>query len=289
MKKWAQFLAAGALTMGLSACGQTAEPTPETSKDATSDMTLAEVYDKSMAVSNETKSLSAKIDMTQNMEQPSQDLSMETISVMDMDIITDPLALHQTGTTTMKVDGSEEAESMKTEMYMTEAGFFMNDETTGQWVKMPSEMYDQITKMSKQQSDPSQQLKQLEAFKDDFTFEQTDSEYVLKLAAAGEKFNALIEEQMSQFMPTLEGEESQAMMDQMLAGMNIEKVDYTIHIDKETFETTAVDMIMDMTMEMDGESMKMNQVMNANYSNYNGVEAIIVPKDVVNNAQELQL
>ncbi|MGG3449429.1 DUF6612 family protein [Domibacillus aminovorans] len=289
MKKWAQFLAAGVLTMGLSACGQTAEPTPETSKDATSDMTLAEVYDKSMAVSNETKSLSAKIDMTQNMEQPSQDLSMETISVMDMDIITDPLALHQTGTTTMKVDGSEEAESMKTEMYMTEAGFFMNDETTGQWVKMPSEMYDQITKMSKQQSDPSQQLKQLEAFKDDFTFEQTDSEYVLKLAAAGEKFNALIEEQMSQFMPTLEGEEGQAMMDQMLAGMNIEKVDYTIYIDKETFETTAVDMIMDMTMEMDGESMKMNQVMNANYSNYNGVEAIIVPKDVVNNAQELQL
>ncbi|OAH58530.1 MULTISPECIES: DUF6612 family protein [Bacillaceae] len=78
----------------------------------------------------------------------------------------------------------------------------------------------------------------------------------------GEKFNALIEEQMSQFMPTLEGEESQAMMDQMMAGMNIQKVDYTIHIDKETFETTAVDMIMDMTMKMDGESMEMNQVMN---------------------------
>lgn len=35
--------------------------------------------------------------------------------------------------------------------------------------------------------------------------------------------------------------------------------------------------------------MEMNQVMNADYSNYNGVEAITVPEDIVNTAQELQL
>ncbi|OXS74530.1 DUF6612 family protein [Domibacillus enclensis] len=289
MKKWATFTAAGVLTMGLAACGQTAEPTTETTEEQTSDMTLEEVFDKSMEVSNATESLSAKIDMTQNMKQPSQDLEMETSSVMDMDITMDPLAIYQKGTTTMKMDGSEEEQTMDMEMYMTEQGFFMNDSTTGQWMKLPSEMYDQIAQMTEQQSDPSQQLKQLETFKDDFTFEQTDSEYVLKLSAAGDEFNALIEEQMSQFMPELEGEENQAAMDEMMEAMNIEKVDYTINIDKETFETTAVDMIMDMTMEMEGEKMDMNQVMNADYSNYNGVETITVPEDVVNGAQEMQM
>lgn len=289
MKKWATFTAAGVLTMGLAACGQTAEPTSETTEEQTSDMTLEEVFDKSMEVSNATESLSAKIDMTQNMKQPSQDLVMETSSVMDMDITMDPLAIYQKGTTTMKMDGSEEEQTMDMEMYMTEQGFFMNDSTTGQWMKLPSEMYDQIAQMTEQQSDPSQQLKQLETFKDDFTFEQTDSEYVLKLSAAGDEFNALIEEQMSQFMPELEGEENQAAMDEMMEAMNIEKVDYTINIDKETFETTAVDMIMDMTMEMEGETMEMNQVMNADYSNYNGVETITVPEDVVNGAQEMQM
>jgi hypothetical protein len=89
---------------------------------------------------------------------------------------------------------------------------------------LPSETYDQIAQMSEQQSNPSEQLKQLEAFKDDFTFEQTESEYVLELSTAGEKFNALIEE-------------------------------------------------------------KLNQVMNADYSNYNGHST----KDVLNTAQELQL
>lgn len=289
MKKWTQLVAASVLTMGLAACGQTAEPTPETGKEETSNLTLEEVFDKSMKVSNETESLSAKIDMTQKMEQPSQDLSMETASVMDMDITMDPLALYQTGTTTMKADGSEKAESMKMEMYMTEAGFFMNDETTGQWIKMPSEMYDQITQMSKQQSDPSQQLKQLEAFKDDFNFEQTDSEYVLKLAAAGDKFNALIEDQMSQFMPEVEGEDNQAMVDELMAGMNIEKVNYTIYIDKETFQTNKMDVVMDMTMEMDGQSMEITQDMKADYSNYNGVEPIAVPEEISNNAVEMPM
>ncbi|OES46240.1 DUF6612 family protein [Domibacillus iocasae] len=71
--------------------------------------------------------------------------------------------------------------------------------------------------------------------------------------------------------------------------MSIEKVDYTINIDKETFETTTVDMIMDTTMEMEGETMQINQVMNADYSNYNDVETITVPEDIVNSAQEMQM
>ncbi|WP_309241390.1 DUF6612 family protein [Domibacillus sp. PGB-M46] len=62
-----------------------------------------------------------------------------------------------------------------------------------------------------------------------------------------------------------------------------------MHVDKETFQTTAVDMTMDMTMEMEGESMKVNQVVNADYSSYNKVKGITVPEDIVKNAQEIQM
>ena len=277
--------------IGHGACSvrQTAEPTPETTEEQTSDMTLEEVFDKSMEVFNATESVSAKIDMTQKMKQPSQNLSMETISVVDMDITMNPLAIYQKGTTTMKMDGSEEEQVMKMEMYTTEQGFFMNDEGTGRWMKLPEEMYDQMAQMTEQQSNPSQQLKQLEPFRDDFTFEQTGSEYILKLSASGDQFNALIEEQISQFMPELVGEENQAAVDEMMKAVNLEKVNYTIHIDKESFEPTAVDMIMDMTMEIEDEAVQMNQVMNTDYSNYNGVEVIKVPEDIVSNAQEMQL
>lgn len=289
MKKWAKLTAAGFLAMVLAACGQTAEPAPGTTKEQTSDMTLAEVFDKSMEVSNETKSLSAEVDVTQKMEQPSENLKMKTDSVMNMDITMDPLAIYQKGTTSMTAEGTEEGQEMPMEMYMTGQGFFMKNPDGNEWIKMPSEMYDQIAKMTKQQSDPSQQLKQLESFKDDFTFEQTDNAYVLKLAASGDKFNKLVQNQMEQFIPQMEGQENQAAIDEMMKGINIEKVDYTINIDKETFETTAVKMVMDMTMEMEGQSMKLNQTMNADYGNYNKVETITVPEDVVNNAQEMQM
>ncbi|MCI2255955.1 hypothetical protein L2D08_16500 [Domibacillus sp. PGB-M46] len=46
---------------------------------------------------------------------------------------------------------------------------------------------------------------------------------------------------------------------------------------------------MDMTMEMEGESMKVNQVVNADYSSYNKVKGITVPEDIVKNAQEIQM
>ncbi|GLY09476.1 DUF6612 family protein [Bacillus badius] len=289
MKKWASWMAAGVLTLGLAACGETAKPTPETPKEETSKMTLGEVFNKTMEVSKETKSLSAAMDMKQKMTYSQEDKSMTTSMKMDMDVTMEPIAVYQKGTMTVAGDGAEQMEPMPVESYMTEQGFYMKEPEGGQWMKLPKEMYDQIMKMSQQQAKPEEQLKQLEQFKDDFKFEQTADSYVLKLDASGEKFNKLIESQMSQMMQGAEAEEAQASLKEMMDAMKIEKVNYTIYVDKKTFETTKMDINMDMAMDIEGNEMKTSQVMNVVYKDYNKVEPIKVPDDVVKNAQEVPM
>ena len=285
MKKWSMLLAVTTLSFGLVACNDTATPTPGTKTEQTSNLTLQDVFKKSMEQSESIKSLSANIDMTQLIEVPSQEISMETTSKMDMDMVIEPLSLYQKGTTSMTMPGmpsSEQADDMKMESYMTEQGFYMFDSMSNQWTKLPSDMYEQIMSMSQKQADPAKQLKDLEAFKDDFTFEQTDSSYVLKLAASGDKFNELIQKQLADTMPDMMVEEQE-----LLKEMNIEKVNYEIFIDKETFNTTALNMIMNMTMVVEGEEMKLAQNLKSTYDNYNEVEKIEIPQEIIDNAQEM--
>lgn len=278
-------MTASLLSFSLVACNSTATPTSKTSEENTSELTLEQVFKKSLAQSETVKSLSASLDMSQLIEMPSQAVSMNSTSNMTMDMMVEPLSVYQKGTTTMTVpgeDSSTEPQEVEMESYMTEDGFFMHDNMSQQWMKLPSDMYDQMMAMSDKQADPAQQLKDLEPFIKDFIFEQTDTEYVLKLAASGDQFNELIQKQLTEMMPEalVEGEE-------LLKGLNIEKVNYEIFIDKETFNTTALNMVMDMTIAVEGEEMKLSQDLKSIFSNYNKVEPIKVPQEVLDSAQEM--
>ena len=128
MKNWMKGLAVGVLALGLSACNDTAEPKkdPETGKpeqvENKSEMTAQEVYKKSMEVSDEQKSMHAKMDIEQSIKMPSEELDMNSNIKMDMDMVIDPMEMYQKMTMDMGEEGS-----MDIEMYMTGEGFFMND------------------------------------------------------------------------------------------------------------------------------------------------------------------
>lgn len=285
MKKWMTLMVASVLTLGLAACNSTATPTSETAEDKTSELTLKQVFDKSLAQSESIKSLTADIEMSQFIEVPSQDVAMDTVTNMTMDMFVDPLSIYQKGTTSTTVpgeDSSVQPQEVEIESYMTDEGFFMNHSMSAQWVKLPGDMYEQMMAMSQKQADPSQQLKDLEVFMDDFTFEQTEDMYVLNLSASGDKFNELIKKQLTETMP-----EMQLDQEEMLKDMNIEKVDYEIFIDKETFNTTAFNMLLEMTVSVEGEEMKMSQDLKSTFTKYNEIEPIKVPQEVLDNAQEM--
>ncbi|WP_084243104.1 DUF6612 family protein [Planomicrobium okeanokoites] len=284
MKKWIAYMGAGAIALTLAGCGESAEPSEETDPNETSDLTLEELFAKTTAASEEAKSFHMDMVTNQTMAMgPEMDMDMKMDVSMDMTV--EPLAFYQKAQSTFVTEGMDDMPAMETEMYYTADGLFSYDPMMDMWVKLPAdEMEDleALMMMEQQSGDLAGQLEQLEAFQDDFTFEQTGDEFVLTLDAAGEEYEKLITEEMGQMLGELDVE-AQEIMD----GMNINKIYYEIFIDKETYQPNTINMTMDFDMEMEGESVNIQSDMQAEYSNFNGIDEIIVPAEVIENAEEM--
>ncbi|MDN4495209.1 DUF6612 family protein [Ureibacillus aquaedulcis] len=293
MKKWAMICLAGFLLLVLSACNSTAEPTSD-SEDAVegkeesnvSELTLEEVYEKAMERQSELKSSSADIKMDQKMTfgNGTEGMEMSTASDMKMDMIVEPLETYMDGTIQTADPVSGEDTTIDMEMYMTQEGIFMHEPDTKQWLKLPSEQFDAIVGQTANQVDVSDQLKQLQTFIDDFKFEQTDSEYILTLNAASEEFSDFILEQMqlSEMLGMTEEDK------QLFENISFDTVNYVISIDKETFDIHKMDTVVDMTLEIEGEAITVNTDAKIAFNNFNGVEDITVPQEVIDQAVEIQ-
>lgn len=278
------------LILGLAACGSTAKPT-DSDKDkgnkkgdsAQSDLTLEEVFEKSLKASEEMKSFHAKMDIKQEVEHEGSPLNVDVN--MDMDVIVDPMALYQKTTTKMEADGESIAEgTLNTETYLTDEGFFMYLENEDTWAKFPSELSDQLMQIPNSQSNPAEQLEQLKTFVEDFSFEQNDKEFILKLTASGEKFEAFLKETALNALP-----EQMKANEEIINSMKINNVEYEIFIDKENFYTTGLNMIMDSQMKVEEYEIKLHQEMTGTYSNINGIDQIKVPQEAIDNAEEINM
>lgn len=283
MKKWTTLIAVATLSLGLAACNETAKPAEKTEVTKKSELTLQEVYDKSIAASEELKSVRAVMDLNQKMNIPNEENELEISSKMDMEYIVDPMQMHQKGTSTVSglVEGMSDQTS-KTESYMTVDNFYVYDESTGtgQWMKLPQEMMAGIMNAS-EQANASDQLKQIEGYLDEFKFEQDNDNYILTLEASGEKFTELVKTQVDEVM------QSMGMGEEVQMDFDIHSVNYLIHIDKETFQTNKLDVVFDMDMDIDGEKMNIVQDVKSTFSGFNEVEEIVIPQEVIDNAVEL--
>lgn len=285
MKKIFKVLAVGTLALTLAACNSSATPTKDTTNK--SKLTLEQVYDKAVDRQADIQSASAKMDMTQVTKVGSGEEAMEFSidSKMEMDIIVDPLAMHLSGSMTMPdmMNESEETMDMPIEMYMKkDAGLFMKDSTTDSWLKLPNENFDAILDQTAASADAKEQLEQLKKFIKDFTFEQTDDEYVLTLDAKGDKFKELIDSEINKSIQEMGLEENP--MDQL----SIEKINYVLHIDKETFDTNKMDMNFDLKMAVEGDELLMNTKSVVTYTEFNHLKTIDIPQSIIDNAQTIQ-
>ncbi|WP_243456274.1 DUF6612 family protein [Lysinibacillus fusiformis] len=285
MKKIFKVLAVGTLALTLAACNSSATPTKDTTNK--SKLTLEQVYDKAVDRQADIKSASAKMDMTQVTKVGSGEEAMEFSidSKMKMDIIVDPLAMHLSGSMSMPdmMSEGEETMDMPIEMYMKkDAGLFMKDMTTDSWLKLPDENFDAILDQTAASADAKEQLEQLKKFINDFTFEQTDDEYVLTLDAKGDKFKELIDSEINKSMQDMGLEENP--LDQL----TIEKINYVLHIDKETFDTNKMDMNFDLKMAVEGDELLMNTKSVVTYTEFNHLKTIDIPQSIIDNAQTIE-
>ncbi|KUF29927.1 MULTISPECIES: DUF6612 family protein [Lysinibacillus] len=285
MKKIFKVLAVGTLALTLAACNSSATPTKDTTK--TSKLTLEQVYDKAVDRQADIKSASANMDMTQVTKVGSGKEAMEFSidSKMDMDIIVDPLAMHLSGSMSMPdmMSEGEETTDMPIEMYMKkDTGLFMKDMTTDSWIKLPDENFDEILDQTAASADAKEQLEHLKKFIGDFKFEQTDDEYVLTLEAKGDKFKELIDSEITKSIEDMGLEENP--MDQL----TIEKINYVLHIDKETFDTKKMDMNFDLKMAVEGDELIMNTKSVVTYTDFNHLKTIDIPQSIIDNAQTIE-
>lgn len=265
------------------ACGNTADVKENTTE--TSDLTLEEVFEKTLERQQELKSTKADMNISQNMDMMMGDESftLSTVSNMTMETVVKPMQLYAEGTTAMVDPESGEEMKMPLKMYMTEAdGFYLYEETMGGWFKMAGESYEDILSQAGMQNDPTEQLKQLQQFVSDFTFEQTDDEFILMLNAQGDKFMSFLLEQIGGSLG--EGTDD---IKKAFEGTNVEDAQYVLTIDKETFDLTTMVMDLAMTMEMDGMTTKIDQTSTVNYYDFNSVENIVIPQEVIDTAQEM--
>lgn len=299
MKKWTKGIAAGLLVLALGACGSGEEPNAEvdantnttgTGKDANKDAskvveknepTAQEVYEKSLEASESINSMHADFSIQQNMKTTGEEnLSMKNDIAITMDMVTEPLSIHQQ----MVVEGDAEG-SMDIEMYGEgDKLFIQTQEMEGDWFLVPAEMQDEVLAGM----DSSNAMMDLEVFKDfteEFTLEEQGDEYILNLSASGDKFGELLKELMDQTAvgsQGMEGEEEGSM-----ENVEVKKIELTLHIDKETYYTNSFDMKLDAIMDIAGYRTVTIQNINAKMSQVNELEGIVIPDDVRNNAYDM--
>ncbi|MGN4124244.1 DUF6612 family protein [Lysinibacillus sphaericus] len=285
MKKIFKVLSVGAFALVLAACNTSATPTKDTTK--TSSLTLEQVYDKAVDRQADIKSMSANMETNQVTKISTGEESMEVAidSKMEMDVIAEPLAMHLTGSMTMPDmfgEGTEKSD-MPIEMYMKQdQGFFMKDVASESWFKLPNEQFDDILDQTASSADAKEQLQQLKEYIDDFTFEQNDDAYVLTLESKGDRFKDLIDSQVQKSIQGLGLEENP------LDNLTIDKVNYVLYIDKETFDTTKMDMNFDFKMKVEGEELAMTTKSVITYTDFNHLKTIDIPQNIIDNATEPQ-
>lgn len=290
MKKWL-FTLLMIFAIGLAACGgeeteqvdATEEETEaETEEEAAEEQqTPEDIYEQAMEAAEGMESAEIVLDMTQTIEIPAESVSMDMTTTTEAEMTMDPLTMYQNGTVTLEADGTTEESEM--ELYLTEDELYMYDGMSQTWMKMDSSTIP-MDQINSQQQDPSAQLELMEQFVDEMELEENDEQYILKITGDGEELQAFTQEVMAEYMDqelmASMGEEGNNVMDNMA----INSVYYEVFVDKETYDMTAFNMDMDMSMDAEEQQMNIVQSVTSEYTGMNTVEPIEVPQEVQDEA-----
>ncbi|WP_249869989.1 DUF6612 family protein [Oceanobacillus saliphilus] len=243
---------------------------------------MEDVFTKAMEVSEGMESAEVVMDISQLLSS-GESMNLEMQSEMKAEMIVDPIAMYQSGTMHMEMDGFPM--DMETEMYMTEEGLFTYDSMSQSWIRLDNEMYADLANL--EQQDPSAQLELLEPFMDDVEFEETADGYIFRFAGEGESLNQFSEKVLAEYMDTEMFADFGADITEILESMTVNKLNYEMVIDKQTYETKTFTMDLDMTVAAEGEELSISQQVNAEYTGINTVDSIEVPQEVLDNAVDM--
>ncbi|QOY38058.1 DUF6612 family protein [Anaerobacillus isosaccharinicus] len=198
--------------------------------------------------------------------------TMNMVMKINADMTLNPLAFHQKLSMESDMDMMGKIE---TEMYLVGDQVFMFDPMMKEWMELPMDLMGDLGGLSELQLSPDQQLLMLRSFADDIELSENGSNYVLKLSGEGSEFM-----EIAKFFGGA-GNELEEMLE-FFSELKLNHIDYEIYIDKETFYQTKLNMTMDLTMGMEGETIHTIQTMKATIHGINEVGEIKLPEEVLN-------
>lgn len=186
-----------------------------------------------------------------------------------------PLAQYLNMNTDSDMDGVTESE-----MYITEEAMYMSDPETGGWLSLSIEQGGMMGDISAIISEA--QLYYFEEIHDMFDLTEENNHYVMAYEGAGEEFK----EVAFGALKDIAGDDAYESMTGMIQEISGK---YVFTIDKSTFHIVAMKMDIEQTMDMGVSKIDSKEQIAYEYSGFNEVEKVVVPDDVVENAQTIGL
>ncbi|AOM82047.1 DUF6612 family protein [Salisediminibacterium beveridgei] len=264
----------------VSACGNTTEEGES----------AEEIVKQSQTTMNDVESYVLNMDMLQTMKLDGMDEdAMSVRSTQTMEMTMDPMTFKQDMTMNYEdmdefgeMDDSEGQVSYQS--FFTETdGLFMEDPMMDRWMKFPESYLDDFLAMSDLQLHPDEQLAFLKDYVADLSLEEDDEYYYIALKTEDLNMEELMQE-LHGFDADIPGMEG---MDELFGSMELRELDFSITIDKETYYQTAGSITMVMALDMMGQEMITNQTSEMTMSDFNTIEPIPVPDEVLENAEEI--
>ena len=237
-------------------------------EEASPSLTAETVLEKSMEATNALESYSMDVNMNQVISIQGE-VPQEISTTMKMDVTMNPFAMYQVMQMNDEMTGSMEMES-----YYTEEAYYMHEPYTGGWYKFEYDIPHEAFHQS-----PAEQMESLKSFANELTLKEDGDVYIITLEGTGDSYNELLQD--ASFIAEMDG-----MFDDIFSMINVNKISFEIHVNKTTFLQTKVNMTMDLEMNIEGEVMHTIQEMEMTVYNYNGINEIVVPQEVLDNLQD---
>ncbi|QSS99329.1 hypothetical protein IMZ31_14760 [Pontibacillus sp. ALD_SL1] len=256
------------LVMMIGCSGQSEESGAEgETTEENKDLSAVEVYEKSLEATGELESFSLSTDIQQSVsmgEQGEQNIEMSS----EGEFTLDPIAYHLV----------TEAMGQNIEMYYIQDGLYFKDPNSGNWLKGPKDLINQLSQADTMQQRPKKQLEMLQDYSESLTMDETDDGFVIHLEANEEDMKQFIERALSNG-----GSIPKDAMEQV----TIHDLAFDLTISKEKYYPKSLDMTMDISMEQQGSTVSVNQEIQSTYDKYNEIEEVRVPEDVKENAEDI--
>ncbi|MET3507804.1 copper amine oxidase N-terminal domain-containing protein [Halalkalibacter oceani] len=227
-----------------------------------------------IAAGQQLTSYSAEVDIEQAMSMADENIEMDMR--MQMDMVTDPLSFYQH----MTMEMEELGESVSSEAYFTEDGFYSYDSMFDQWIKYDEDMYESMIGLSETQLDPVAQFELMEAYIEDLKVYEQEDTYEMHFNVSGEGFQELLELILNMSELGLDEE----LLEDLNLAIHIDEMSIVTTLDKETLFPLSEQMESDLTITVEGEEIAIRQKADSTYSNFNSLSEINIPQEVIDSA-----